>query len=126
MKKTIDILAILLPALIIILGIIRVFVKKTKGVNGLTMILAILLLLVGLIKYYISPEGGNSTSDGPKLQALSVSKHSIAFNQSIENVLTNYFSLTAGFVKNDTSEINKSAYVVSQALDSFCLLYTSL
>lgn len=119
MRKIIDIFGILLPALIILLGIIRVFVKKTKGVNGLTMILAILLLLSGLVRYFIFPQGGSSTSDGPKLLPLTVSKHSTAFNQSIENVLANYFILKAGFVKNDTALINKSANAVSMALDSF-------
>ena len=56
MKKVIDILGIVLPALIIILGIVRIFVKKTKGVNGLIMLFAILLLIAGLIRYYAFPD----------------------------------------------------------------------
>lgn len=60
MKKIIDILGIVLPALIIILGITRVFMTKTKGVNGLTMLFAILLLLVGIIRYSAFMGGNGS------------------------------------------------------------------
>ena len=52
-KKIIEILGIVLPALIILLGIVRIFVKKTKGVNGLTMLFAILLLIIGLLQFFI-------------------------------------------------------------------------
>lgn len=119
-RKIIDLLGIILPALIIILGIVRLFVKKTKGVNGLTMLFAIVLLLTGLIRFFIfGSSGGGSHNSGPKPPPLTVSKHSAAFNQSIENVLNSYFSLTASFVKNDTSFINRSANDLRVALDSF-------
>lgn len=118
-KKIVDLLAIVLPALIIILGIIRVFVKKTKGVNGLTMVFAILLLIIGLIRFYIPWGGGGSNSSGPKPPPLTVSKHSEAFNQSIEKVLTSYFGMTEGFAKGDTTVVSGSGRELSAALDSF-------
>lgn len=117
MKKIIDILAIVLPALIIVLGIIRVFMKKTKGINGLTMLFAIILLLAGLIRYYVFPDR-SSGSSGPKPQPLSVSKHSDAFNQSIDNVLTAYYHLSESFSKNDTTNIHKAGNNFALALDS--------
>jgi hypothetical protein len=119
MKKIIDILGIVLPALIIILGIIRVFVKKTRGVNGLTMFFAILLLLCGLIRYFVYPAGGGSHDNGPKPEPEKVSQHSAAFNQSLENVMNAYYSMTDGFVKNDTAAIGLAAANLKAALDSF-------
>ncbi|HEX7906185.1 MAG TPA: hypothetical protein VF487_20065 [Chitinophagaceae bacterium] len=118
MKKIIDILAIVLPALIIMMGIIRVFVKNTKSINSLTMIFAILLLLGGLIRYYVFPDS-SSDSSGPKPPPLTVSKHSELFNQSIENVLTAYYKMTDAFAGADVSAINQSATTLQLSLDSF-------
>ncbi|MCX6317107.1 MAG: DUF3347 domain-containing protein [Bacteroidetes bacterium] len=118
-KKIVDLLAILLPALIILLGIIRVFVKKTKGVNGLTMLFAILLLLIGLVRFYVPWGGGGSNNSGPKPPPLSVSKHSALFNESIEKVLTSYFSMTEAFAKGDTAAIGQQGNQLKTALDSF-------
>jgi hypothetical protein len=117
-KKIIGLLAILLPALIILLGIIRVFVQKTKGVNGLTMLFAILLLLVGLIRYYVFPDKDSTGGDHTKAIPLTVSKHSEAFNLSLEKVLTAYYQLTGDFVSADTNRIAQSAAVLKTALDS--------
>lgn len=118
MKNIIEILGIVLPALIIILGIVRVFVSKTKGVNGLTMLFAVLLLIIGFIQYFIFVDS-SSNDDGPKPPPLAVSKHSAAFNQSVENILNAYFRLTDGFVNNDLSAINQSGNELKTALDSF-------
>jgi hypothetical protein len=118
MKKYIDILGIVLPAIIIILGIIRVFVKKTSGVNGLTMILAILLLVIGLVRYFVFAGGGGSSHSGNKPQSLAVSKHSEAFNNSVEDMLTAYYKMTEGFVNWDTTVINNAGYELRSAMDS--------
>ena len=100
-KKIIEILGIVLPALIILLGIVRIFVKKTKGVNGLTMLFAILLLIIG--------------------PPLAVSKHSEAFNTSISLVLSAYYDMTEGFVNWDTTVIKKAGINLKSALDSLNL-----
>ena len=118
-KKIIDLLAIILPALIIILGFVRLFVKKTRGVNGLTMFFAILLLLIGLIRYFIMVDRHGSSDNGPKPPPLAVSKHSEAFNRSLDQVLNSYFSMADAFVKSDTSSINQWGLSLQQALDSF-------
>ena len=121
MKKIIDILSIVLPALIIILGIIRVFVNKTRGINGLTMFFAISLLLAGLIRFYLIPGGGSSGDNGPKPPPLSVSKHSEAFNLSLDNVLKAYYNMTIGFADNSITAINEHGASLKTALDSLKL-----
>jgi hypothetical protein len=119
-RQIIDILAVILPAVIIILGIIRLFVEKTKGVNGLIMLCAIILLLTGLVRYFVLGSGGGGKNDkGPKPIPLAVSKHSEAFNSSFEKVLVTYYKLTEGFVANDTVAINKTGTELKAALDSF-------
>ena len=118
MKKIIDLLGIVLPALIILLGILRVFLKKTKGVNGFTMLFAILLLLVGLAQWFVFGNARTRCDCDTKAQAEKVSKHSAAFNQSIEKVMTDYYALTSSFVKNDTGEIGQSGRQLAVSLDS--------
>ena len=119
MKKVIDILGIILPALIIIFGLIRIFIQKTKGINGLTMFLAILLLLTGLIRFFIFGGSSSSNNNEQKPPPLSVSKHSEAFNLSVDNVLNAYYKMTEGFVNSDTSAINISGNNLKITLDSF-------
>ncbi|MGH2553053.1 MAG: DUF3347 domain-containing protein [Chitinophagaceae bacterium] len=120
MKKIIDILAIVLPAFIIIASIARIFMKKTKGMNGLTIFLAILLLLGGTIRYLFYSKSGSENSDPPKL-SLPVIQHSDAFNQSLENILNAYYKMTEGFVNWDTSVINNSGNELRNALEGLDL-----
>ncbi|MEO6611253.1 MAG: DUF3347 domain-containing protein [Chitinophagaceae bacterium] len=118
MKVVLGILGIVLPAFIIILGIVRIFVAKTKGVNGLTMFFAILLLLTGLIRYFFYPGESNSHNSGPKTAPVGVSSHSQAFNQSLETLLNAYYKMKEGFVVADTVVINSAAADLQSALDS--------
>lgn len=121
MKKAIDLLSIILPALIIILGVVRIFVKNTKGVNGLTIFFAILLLLGGLIRFFVFGSGGGTNNSGPKPPPLAVSKHSDEFNSSVEKLLESYYKMTEGFVNWDTSAINTSGNELKAALDNLKL-----
>ena len=65
--------------------------KKVFAVLGI-----LLLLLVGYIWY--SFNGGKKQPKGPKAVSLAVSKHSPAFNQSIQFVLDAYYVLSEAFV----------------------------
>ncbi len=121
MKKTIDILSIVLPVLIIALGVTRLFVKKTKGFNGLTMFFAILLLIAGLIRIFFFPGSSSNSNNEPPPQPLSVSKHSPAFNTAIQGVLNAYFKMADVFVNSDTLLIRLTASELKSALDSFSL-----
>jgi len=118
MKKIIDILAIVLPALIILLGFVRLFSdNKKRTFNGSIMFIAILLLLVGLIRNIFFSNNGSHES-GPKAVPLTVSKHSHDFNGSLENILNVYYVMTEAFSKNDTLAINQSGSRLKLALDS--------
>ncbi len=118
MRNVIELLAIILPAFIIILGIVRIFMKKPKGINGLTMLFAILLLVIGLLQFYIFSKSGSSNDAGPKPPPLTVSKHSEAFNTSMGVLLTAYYGMTEGFVNWDTITISKFGNQLKLALDS--------
>ena len=120
MKKVIDILGIVLPALIIILGVIRIFVKNMKGINSLTFFLAFLLLLGGVVRYLFYPGGGSNNTEHSRL-SLPVSKHSDAFNKSIGEILNAYYKMTEGFVNWDTAVINSSCNELKISLDSLNL-----
>jgi len=117
MKNNIELLGIILPALLIILGLIRIFVKKTSGINGLSMFFAILLLIIGLIQYFIFKDS-RSENNEPQPKPLAVSRHSAAFNQSLEKVLNAYFRMTDAFVNSDISAINQYGNELIQDLDS--------
>ena len=118
MKKFIDILGIILPAFIIILAFTRIFVQKTKGINGLTMLFAILLLLVGLIRFFVFGSSNGSNNNEPKPPPLTVSKHSEVFNLSIENMLNAYYKMTDGFANGDTAVIGQAGNILKTAVDS--------
>src|SRR5688500_17620712 len=117
-KQLFDILGIVLPALIILLSIMRLFTRKTKGVNGLITFMAILLLVVGLIQFYVFPARKDITTNS-KAIPLTVSKHSDAFNQSTENLLSAYFNVTETFAGKDTTAIGQSLNVLETAVSSF-------
>lgn len=117
-KQLFDILGIILPILIILLGISRLFIKKTKGINGSITLLAILLLVVGLIQFFVFPARTETSTDS-KAVPLTVSKHSEAFNQSIENVLTAYLKVTETFAGTDTVKIGQSVSELETAVNSF-------
>src|SRR5687767_2959409 len=118
MKKIIDILAIALPALIIILGLILAFsANKKRNYNGLILFFAVLLLMLGIIRYTFFSGGNNNNSD-PKPEPLAVSKHSDAFNQSVGTLLNAYHGMTEAFVNWDTTGINKYAIDLKTSLDS--------
>jgi hypothetical protein len=119
MKNILSLLAIVLPALIIILGIAKLFLKKTSWANGLTMLFAILLLLIGLLRHFVFPDGGSSHRSGEKPKPLAVSKHGEEFNRSFESVLNNYYELTTAFTRNDAAYITNAAQNLKASLDSF-------
>lgn len=86
--------------------------KKLLAILGI-----IILLLAGYLWFFVF-HSKKHNSDGPKLAPLTVSKHSDAFNSSMENVLNAYYKMQEGFVRGDTIVINGSAVDLKQALDS--------
>lgn len=121
MRNFIEILGIVLPVLIIALAISRLFVKRPIAVNGFTIFFALLLFVIGLLQYYVFSDGGGKSEPGTKLPPLPVSKHSPAFNTSVENVLNAYLRMTDGFVTADTPLIRQAGVELRTALDSLRL-----
>lgn len=123
MRKTLEILGIILPALIILISLFRPSIKtiqqkagRASLVNSLVMILAVVLLLAGLVRYFIVPGGGGSRQKGPDPQPLKVSKHSPAFNNSIDSLLDAYYSMSEAFVSWDSAAVLKHAATVKSVL----------
>jgi len=72
-------------------------------------ILGILILaFVGII-YFVYFRGGKRRPKGPEPVPLAVSKHSEAFNNSVQTLLDDYYAMAEGFVNWDTTIINKEA-----------------
>lgn len=121
MAKILNILSIVLPLLIIVLGLIRYYTDGKRSFGGTITFLALLLLLMGLFRYFFIGSGGgsgSSTSSGGTTETVTVSKHSEAFNKSMESVLDAYYKMTESFVNWDTLMINSTAAELKIALDS--------
>lgn len=130
MKKVLDILAIVLPVLLLLLPLIRrIFFGKIKKANGLVsaqpgilrffrVLFIIVLLLIGVI-HYLFFNDTRSGKSGHEPVPLTVSKHSASFNESLQNVLNAYYDLTDAFAGGDTTQIHKSASILKEAFDNF-------
>lgn len=130
MKKVLDILAIVLPLLLLFLPLIRrIFFGKVKKKDGLVTpqpmairflltFLIVLLLFVGILRYLFF-SNGSSGGNGPDPIPLTVSKHSSAFNESLQQVLDAYFNLTDAFAFSDTGAIHKTATILKEQFDHF-------
>ena len=83
-------------------------------------VFAILVILLVLLAGYIwySFKGGKKQPKGPKPVSLTVSKHSPAFNQSIQSLLDAYYILSEAFVNWDTALIATSGNKLKAALDN--------
>lgn len=80
-------------------------------------ILGILILLFAAYIWY-SFSGGKKRVKGPKPVALAVSKHSPAFNQSVQSVLDAYYNISEAFVTWDTVAIAQHGGNLKIALDN--------
>lgn len=89
--------------------------KKVLGILGI-----LLLLFVGYIWFFYF-RGRKNIDKGPKPVPMAGSRHSEAFNQNIDSVLTAYYNMVEGFVTWNISEVNKNASELKIALDNFRL-----
>jgi len=79
------------------------------------------ILIAGILVWYYGVGNEKRILDNSKATALKVSKHSVQFNEAMENIMTSYYKMTSGFVAGDTVSINKNAGRLNLALDSLKL-----
>ena len=84
------------------------FIPKMKK-KYVWMVIHILgIILIAIDKLFIEKKN-SVVPEGPKQQALAVSKNSAAFNESFEKLLNSYFSLKDGLADYDTAKANAAA-----------------
>jgi hypothetical protein len=82
-------------------------------------LVVILVLVIALIgAWYFGLFKKKETSNEPKPQGLTVSKHSEGFNASVSKALNDYYTLTESFVNWDTVKINTSLAALKVSVDS--------
>lgn len=118
MKGVIDILGIALP---IVLLIVFFFRSKSKTVNALGILLTIALLAAGILRYVFFSGSKSASSKEPDPVPLTVSKHSDAFNNSLQTALSSYYNMSEAFVNWDTEGVNKTATDLKSSLGAFTI-----
>jgi hypothetical protein len=83
------------------------------------LILSVLVVLFIAFLWFFYFRSGKRNPKGPEPVPLAVSKHSPAFNQSVQSILDAYYSMSEGLVNWDTSAVNKQADALKTALDNF-------
>ena len=81
-------------------------------------LLIYVVLIAGIIVWYYGVGQGKRVFGDSKANALKVSKHSPEFNQSMEEIMDNYYKMTDNFISGDTMAINKNAAKLKISLDS--------
>lgn len=91
--------------------------KKGVAVLGLLLIASAAVLYFFVFNKNKDEKTGNTGEQ--KAAAAVVSKHSEAFNQSVENFMSAYYTMIEGFVNWDTAVVRKESASFKAALDSF-------
>lgn len=78
---------------------------------------AIIIIGAGYI-YFTYFQGGKKGPRGPKPVPVAVSKHSPAFNASVQQVLDQYFALSEALVNWEAADVNAAGEKLKSALDS--------
>jgi predicted oxidoreductase (fatty acid repression mutant protein) len=91
--------------------------KKGVAVLGLLLVASAAVLYFFVFNKNKDEKTGNTGEQ--KAAAAVVSKHSEAFNQSVENFMNAYYTMIEGFVNWDTAIVRKESASFKVALDSF-------
>lgn len=81
-------------------------------------LLVLILIAAGYLVWLFKFRSGSKGPDGPPPVPLAVSKHSDAFNSSVQSMLNVYYSLSEAFVNWDTAAVSKYGGELKTALDS--------
>jgi len=76
------------------------------------------VLIAGIIAWYYGVGKVRRITEDRREKALEVGKHSVEFNRAMNEIMSNYYAMTADFVKEDTVSINKSAEKVRNSLNT--------
>lgn len=85
------------------------------------LVFLVVIIAVATGVWFFLFRGKKNTHKGPKPVSMAVSKHSEAFNKSIESLMDSYYQMNEGFVNWDINKINEQAAALKQGLDSFSL-----
>jgi len=80
--------------------------------------LVVLLLAAAFLVYKYAFKKETPAND-KKPEALAVSAHSEAFNKSVSDMLSGYYTMTAAFVNWDSAAVNKTAQELQAAIGNF-------
>jgi hypothetical protein len=83
-------------------------------------VLVLALVIVG-IWFFVFKGKKNTGSGMPKPEPIAVSKHSEAFNQSMQDMMTAYYSMTEAFVNWDTTGVNEKGKALQVAIGNLRL-----
>lgn len=81
-------------------------------------LLLIFLAAAGVLAWYLFVTRKKPEDETPKQNPLSVSKHSAAFNGTMDKILNAYYGLSEALVNWDTAAIKTSAAALKQGVDS--------
>ncbi len=82
----------------------------------------LLILVIGFALYWFKfRDSGKPAVDEPKQQAVTLKKHSEAFNTSVDNAMTAYFDMKAAFVDGDSTKVKDHTAKFIALLDSIPL-----
>ena len=89
--------------------------------KGVALLRLLLLASVAILYFFVFNKKKPSEAPDPVRQnSLSVtSKHSEAFNKSVDNFMNAYYAMIEGFVNWDTGVVKKGSVSFKTALDSF-------
>lgn len=83
-----------------------------------SIVIILLLVVVAVVAWMILKKPAQK-EEGPKQQALGLSKHSDKFNDSITTILDSYYALTDAFVNWDSTKVNTVAADLKSKMDTF-------
>jgi hypothetical protein len=86
-----------------------------KGV----IVLALIAVAIGV--WYVVFRKKDSEPAGPKAQPVAVGKYSAAFNQSVQDVMNAYYSLSEGLVNWDTAVVTQHSGALKTAINNIKL-----
>src|SRR5688572_25687638 len=85
----------------------------------LVILLVLLVAVFAALKFDVFDKKKKPT--GPKTEPIAISKHSDAFNQSMQQMMNSYYAMTEAFVNWDTAAVNKTTADLKISLDSLKL-----